>query len=111
MVLSSLLPASLDTVTVMKYLLPSCRPVIVVLVELPVMEALSSSSSGHSPEVSLCHDTTELVTSESSTLQEREMEVVVVGGLVLILGWSGTEMRHKPTSTVQGHGQGGGHLT
>ena len=37
------------------------------------------------------------------------MEVAVVGEFVLRrrLGRAGTEMKHKPTSTVQGHGQGG----
>ena len=71
------LPAPLEAVTVMVYLLTSARPGIVWLVAVIVV--LPVSSSEQPTEVSLAHSIMYSVTTEPlGTLQEREMVVAVV---------------------------------
>ena len=75
--LTSLLPAPLEAVTVMVYLLSSSRSGIVWLVA--VIVALPASSSEQPTEVSLVHCITYSSTTEPlGTLQERKMVVAVV---------------------------------
>lgn len=64
--------------------------IITKIVELPVI-APPFSPSGHSPVVSFCHITSELVTTEPlGKLHERKMEVEETTGLIMILGCPGT---------------------
>ena len=75
--LTSLLPAPLEAVTVMVYLLSSSRSGIVWLVAVIVV--LPVSSSEQPTEVSLVHSIRYSSTTEPlGTLQEREMVVAVV---------------------------------
>ena len=70
-------PAPLEAVTVMVYLLSSSSPVMVWLVAVIVV--LFVSSSEQPTEVSLVHSIRHSVTTEPlGTLQEREMVVAVV---------------------------------
>ena len=94
--LTPLLPAELETVTVMVSLLSSSSPVIVYLVKAPFTVILSSSSSEQPTEVSLCHSTTNPVTTEPlGTLSVMVMVVAVTVGVSLSTGAGGTVEQNK----------------
>ena len=71
------LPAELETVTVMVYLLPGSSPIIVYPVKAPFTEIVLSSSLEQPTEVSLCHSTTNPVTTVPGTLPVILMKVAV----------------------------------
>ena len=94
------LPASLKSFTEMVYLFPSSSPVIVLLVKLPVVVMLPSSSLEQPREVSLCHWTKKPVTTESlGTLPVMVTVVAVTVGVESMYGADGTVVGAKYQST------------
>ena len=98
--LTAAVPAELETVTLMVYLLPGSSPVIVYPVKSPFTEIVFSFTSEQPTEVSLCHSTSNPVTTELGTLPVILMVVAVTDGGSSSTAADGTEREQSLISTV-----------